>query len=95
MKRFAYNKEEKEYLKIVHKSKEEHHLQTKIFSLQPMAVKFDLFTGHCEMCQQKLHSRPLYLLKIPNNDITQIRYFCGYCAGLHQKYIIGLIITKN
>jgi len=95
MKYFIYNKEEKEYLKIIKKAKQEHHLQTKIFSLKPLAVKFDLFNGHCEMCQIKLHSRPMYLLKIPRTEVTQVRYFCGYCASLYEKYIIGLIITKN
>jgi len=92
---YKTKKEEKEYLEIVKKTKEKHHLQTKIFSLQPMAVKFDLYHGHCELCELKLHSRPMYILKIPGNPVYQIRYLCQYCAGLHEKYIVSFFILKN
>jgi len=87
--------EEREYLDIVHKTHEEHHIQTKIFSLCPIAVNFELFHGHCEICETKLHSRPMYIVKFPNVQHYQVRYWCQYCAGLHEKYIISLIITKN
>jgi len=90
-------KEEREYLNMIRKTEQEHHIQTKIFSKIPLAAKFDLFTGHCEMCQIKLHSRPMYILKVPNKyeKTLQIRYLCQYCAGLHEKYIIMFFITKN
>jgi len=90
-------KEEREYLNMVHKTYEKHHIQTKIFSKIPLAAKFDLFNGHCEMCQIKLKSRPMYILKVPNKyqNSLQIRYLCQYCAGLHEKYIIMFFITKN
>jgi len=89
------NQEEKAYLKIVHAVHEKHHIQTKLFSYLPLAVGFELFKGRCEMCEQKLRSRPMYLVKFPNLERYQVRYWCNYCAGLHKKYIISLIITKN
>jgi len=89
------NKEEKEYLKIVHTIHQKHHIQTNLFSMVPYAVSFNLFNGHCEKCQIKLHSRPMYIVKFPNLEVKQICYWCGYCASLHSKYIISLIITKN
>jgi len=89
------NQEEKEYLKIIHKIHEKHHIQTKLFSYLPAAVGFELFTGHCEICDQKLRSRPMYIVKFPNLERNQVRYWCNYCASLHEKYIIQLIITKN
>jgi len=87
--------EEKEYLDMIHMTQRRYHIQTKLFSMIPYAVKFDLYHGHCEMCEQKLESRPMYLLKIPNLDLPQIKYLCRYCAGLHEKYIISFFITKN
>ena len=87
--------EEKEYLNIIHKIHEKHGIQTKIFSLQPLAVKFDNYTGHCEFCQHKLRSRPVYVMKIPGHSMYEIKYLCQYCAGLHEKYIISLFILKN
>jgi len=89
------DKEEREYLKIIHNVERANHIQTKIFSLKPYAVSFELFNGHCQFCQLKLHSRPMYVMKIPNLEVMQIKYLCGYCAGLHEKYIKFLIITKN
>jgi len=89
------DKEEREYLDLVHKNLNDYFIQTKIFSLAPLSVKFDLFNGHCEFCLTKLHSRPTYFLKIPNLQHLQIKYLCGRCAGLHQKYIKFMIITKN
>ena len=89
------NKEEREYLNIVHKIHQEHGIQTKLFSICPIAVKFDNFVGHCEYCKTKLKSRPLYIVKMPNLDTYQVKYWCNYCAGIHEKYIISLIITKN
>jgi len=90
-------KEEKEYLDMIHKTSREHHIQTKLFSMVPLAAKFDLFTGHCEMCAIKLRSRPMYIMEIPNKfeKMLQIRYLCGYCASLHEKYIKFFLITKN
>lgn len=88
-------KEEKEYLKIVHTIHEKHHIQTRLFTMIPLAVGFELFKGHCEMCEQKLRSRPMYLVKFPNLEKYQVRFWCNYCASLHSKYIISLIITKN
>jgi len=93
--KYSLKKEEKEYLKIMKNAREKHHLQTKIFSLMPIAVKFDLFIGHCELCKLKLKSRPVYIMKIPNNPIHQIKYLCQYCAGLHEKYIVSFFILKN
>jgi len=93
--KYSLKKEEKEYLQIVKTASEKHHLQTKLFSLMPMAVKFDLFTGYCELCQQILRSRPMYILKIPGDPIYKIKYLCQYCAGLHKKYIIAFYILKN
>jgi len=87
--------EEKEYLDMIKKTHQEHHIQTKIFSMLPLAVKFDLWVGHCELCDLKMRARTMYILKIPNNPVLQIKYLCGYCAGLHEKYIRFLIITKN
>jgi len=89
------NKEEKEYLKIVHATHEAHKIQTKIFCLHPYAVSFNLFNGHCEQCLGKLRSRPMYVMKLPGLEVLQIKYLCNYCAGLHEKYIKFLIITKN
>jgi len=89
------NKEEKEYLDIVHDTLQGHNIQTKLFSMQPIAVKFDLFHGHCEYCQKRLQSRPMYIVKFPNLTTYQIKYWCTYCAGIHEKYIISLVITKN
>jgi len=89
------NIEEKEYLKIVHAVHEKHHIQTSLFSLIPYAVGFERFNGHCEMCEIKLSSRPLYIVKFPNLETKQIRYWCNYCASLHSKYIIAFIILKN
>jgi len=89
------NREEKEYLKIVHAVHEKHHIQTKLFSYLPLAVGFELFNGHCEMCDGKLSSRPMYIVNFPNLERYQVRYWCNYCAGLHEKYIIALFITKN
>jgi len=89
------NQEEKEYLKIVHAVHEKHHIQTKLWTMIPFAVGFELFTGHCEMCEIKLRSRPMYVVKFPNLETNQVRYWCNYCASLHEKYIISLTITKN
>jgi len=89
------NREEKEYLKIVHAVHQKHHIQTKLFSYLPFAVSFEIFNGHCQKCQIKLHSRPMYIVKFPNLETNQVMYWCNYCAGLHEKYIISLIITKN
>jgi len=89
------NKDEKEYLNMIHSIHQKHGIQTKIFSLQPFAVKFELFHGHCEFCDLVLHSRPMYIMKIPGNDMYQIKYLCQYCAGLHEKYIKFMIISKN
>jgi len=89
------NKEEKEYLRIVHDVHRSHHLQTKLWTMLPYAVSFELFKGHCEMCEIKLHSRPMYIVKFPNLSTHQVRYWCNYCASLHEKYIITHIITKN
>jgi len=89
------NREEKEYLKIVHATHEKHHIQTKLFSLTPYAVCYNRFNGHCDICQQQLHSRPMYVVKFPNLETNQVRYWCTYCASIHKKYIIMLIITKN
>jgi len=91
----TYTKEEKQYLDMIKKAKEKHHIQTKLFCLQPMAVKFDLFNGHCELCTKILRSRPMYILKIPGTNILEIKYLCHYCAELHEKYIVCFIITKN
>jgi len=90
-------KEEKEYLNMIHRTNREHHIQSKLFSKVPTAVKFDNFTGHCEMCQIKLESRPMYVLKVPNKyeKAYLIRYLCTYCASLHAKYIIMFFITRN
>jgi len=89
------NKEEKEYLDIVHKVHREHNIQTKLFSIKPIAVCFEHFLGICQYCSKKLQSRPLYIVKFPTLDTYQVKYWCPYCAGLHEKYIISLIITKN
>jgi len=89
------NREEKEYLKIVHKVHEKHHIQTRLFTLIPYAVGYDLFHGHCELCNQVLKSRPMYIVKFPNLETNQVRFWCNYCASIHKKYIIMLIITKN
>jgi len=89
------NREEKEYLDLVHKTHQEHGIQTKIFSMIPLAVKFDNFCGYCEYCHTTLKHRPLYIVKIPNLEHYQVKYWCNYCAGIHQKYIISLIITQN
>jgi len=89
------NREEKEYLKIVHKVHEKHHIQTKIWCMVPYAVGFDLFQGRCEICETKLKSRPMYIVKFPNLETNQVRYWCNYCASLHEKYIIMLVISKN
>jgi len=89
------NREEKEYLKIVHAVHEKHHIQTKLWTMLPYAVSFEVFNGHCQMCQIKLRSRPMYIVKFPNLETKQIMYWCNYCASLHEKYIITLIITKN
>jgi len=89
------NREEKEYLDLVHKVHEKHGIQTKIFSIIPYAVNYNLYNGHCDFCQIKLNSRPMYILKFPGIETNQVRYFCSYCASLHEKYIICLIITKN
>jgi len=89
------NKEEKEYLKIVHKIHEKHGIQTKLFSLIPYAVGFDRFCGYCDFCKSKLKSRPMYIVKFPTLETKQVRYWCNYCASIHEKYIICLIITKN
>jgi len=80
------NADEKEYLKLVHKIHEKHGIQLRLFSKIPYAVNYELFNGHCEFCNCVLHSRPMYVLKF---------HFCPYCASLHEKYIIFLIITKN
>jgi len=87
--------EEKEYLNIVHKINEKHGIQTKIFSMCPLACKFELYHGHCEKCAIKMNSRHMYIVKFPNLETYQVRDWCNYCAGLHEKYIISLIITKN
>jgi len=87
--------EEKEYLQIIKKIHEKHHIQTKLYTKIPFAVGFDLFNGHCELCKIKLRSRPMYIVKFPNLETNQIRYWCNYCASIHDKYIISLIITKN
>jgi len=89
------NKEEKDYLKLVHKVHEKHHIQTRLFTMVPYAVSYELFTNHCEMCGQILRSRPMYIVKFPNLETNQIRYWCNYCASLHEKYIICMLITKN
>jgi len=87
--------EEREYLSIVHKIHQKNGIQTKIFSLCPMAVNFNLFNGHCEFCQKVLRSRPMYIVKFPTLETLQVKYWCSYCAGIHEKYIKFLIITKN
>jgi len=89
------NKEEKEYLKIVHKVHEKHGIQTRLFSIIPYAVSFEHFVGHCQFCNIRLKSRPMYIVKFPSLETNQVRYWCNYCASLHEKYIICLIITKN
>jgi len=89
------NQEEKEYLKIVHRTHREHGIQTKLFSIIPYAVGYDRYIGHCELCNNKLNSRPMYVVKFPNLETNQVRYWCPYCASIHEKYIICLIITKN
>jgi len=89
------NREEKEYLKFVHQVHREHHIQTKIFSMMPFAVGFDLFNGHCNLCEIKLRSRPMYIVKFPHLATKQVRYWCNYCASIHEKYIVCMIITKN
>jgi len=89
------NKEEKQYLKIVHATHEKHHIQTKLWTKIPFAVGFDLFQGRCEICETKLRHRPMYIVKFPNLETNQVRYWCNYCAELHEKYIIMLIITHN
>jgi len=89
------NKDEREYLNLIHKVYEEHNIQTKLFSLIPIAVNFELFHGHCDFCEKRLYSRPMYILKFPHIDTMQVRYFCRYCAEIHEKYIQFLIITKN
>jgi len=89
------SKEEKEYLKIVHAVNREHGIQTKLWSIIPYAVSFEIFNGHCQKCQIKLRSRPMYIVKFPNLATKQIHYWCNYCASLHEKYIITLVITKN
>jgi len=83
------------YLEMVHKCNEKHGLQTKLFALIPTACKFDLYHGHCELCEQKLQSRPMYILKIPNDPVYKIKYLCQYCANLHEKYIVMFFILKN
>jgi len=88
-------KEEKEYLKIVHKIHRKHGIQTKIYSRLPYAVNFELFIGRCDFCSCLLRSRPMYIVKFPTLETNQVRYWCNYCASLHEKYIICLIITKN
>jgi len=87
--------EEREYLDIVHKLHKKHGIQTKIFSLIPLAVCYDNFIGHCEFCQKVLRSRPMYIVKLPTLETLQVKYWCTYCASIHQKYIKFLIITKN
>jgi len=89
------NNEEKEYLRLVHGVHSKHHIQTRLFTMVPYAVGFERFKGHCEICEQKLNSRPMYIVKFPNLETNQVRYWCTYCASLHEKYIICLIITKN
>jgi len=89
------NKEEKEYLTLVHRVHRKHGIQTKIFTKIPYAVCYELFTGHCDFCQIKLNSRPMYVVKFPTLQTNQVRYWCNYCASIHEKYIICLIITKN
>jgi len=89
------NKEEKEYLEIIHNVSKKHGIQTRLFSLIPIAVNFENFNGHCEYCSKILKSRPMYMVRFPNLETNQIRYWCSYCASLHEKYIICLIITKN
>jgi len=89
------NREEREYLKLVHRVHKEHGIQTKLFSKIPYAVGFDSWIGHCEYCNVLLRSRPMYIVKFPNLETNQVRYWCNYCASLHEKYIICLIITKN
>jgi len=89
------NKEEKDYLNLVHKVHREHGIQTRIFTKIPYAVSFTRFNGHCEFCSIMLHSRPMYIVKFPTLETNQVRYWCNYCAGLHEKYIICLIITSN
>jgi len=80
---------------MVHKQHEKHHIQTKLFSMIPLAVKFDLFHGHCENCQAIMRSRMMYLLKKPKDNMLTIKYLCSYCASLHEEFIRFLIITKN
>jgi len=89
------NKEEKEYLDLVHRVNRKHGIQTRLFSLIPYAVNFDLFNGHCDFCNSVLRARPMYLVRFPGLETNQVRYWCNYCASLHEKYIICLIITKN
>jgi len=89
------DKAEKEYLDTIHKKLQEHHIQTKLFSMIPFAVNYERFNGHCDWCNRKLASRPMYILKIPTLETKQVRYFCSYCASIHEKYIIMLILTKN
>jgi len=61
----------------------------------PYAVSFELFNGHCDLCQHILKSRPMYIIKIPGIDTKQVRYWCNVCASRHEKYIILKVITKN
>jgi len=61
----------------------------------PYAVAYEKFHGHCEMCETVLKSRPMYVVKFPNLETNQVRFWCNYCASLHEKYIICFIITKN
>jgi len=89
------NKDEKEYLKLVHKIHEKHGIQLRLFSKIPYAVNYERFNGHCEFCGCVLHSRPMYIMKFPHIQTNQVKYFCNYCASIHEKYIIFLIITKN
>jgi len=89
------NQEEKEYLKIVHAVHKKHGIQTKLFSKIPYAVGFDLWNSHCQYCNVLLHSRPMYVVKFPTLETNQVCYWCPYCASIHEKYIICLIITKN
>ncbi len=92
---FRVDKDEKDYLNLIHKTYEEHHIQTRLFSMIPYAVNYEKFNGHCDWCNRLLRSRPMYILKIPHLETKQVRYFCSYCASIHEKYIIMLILTKN
>jgi len=89
------NRDEKKYLELVHKVHKKHGLQTKLFSIIPYAVNFSLFNGHCDFCNSVLRTRPMYIVKFPTLETNQVRYWCNYCASIHEKYIICLIITKN